>query len=73
LISELTLYQRLSVMAFKNLWKWAEVLKQEDLLVEIVVRGDLLLVDYVEAYWLMGDLGARLLYYHRQLEEVQAK
>ena len=37
------------------------------------MRGDLKLADYVSAYWVIGDLGARLLRYYRQLEEVQSK
>jgi hypothetical protein len=44
----------------------------EDLFVEILVRGDLDLDDWVSAYWVIGDFGVRLLRYYKQMEEVQA-
>lgn len=72
LIAEVQLYQRLSAAAFQSIWERAERLQEEDLLAEIIVRGDLVLEDYVAAFWLIGDLGVLLLRYHRRLEEVQA-
>ena len=71
LVADLVLQQYVCIGEFQRLWQFAADLNWEDLLVEIIVRGDLILEDYVAAYWVIGDLGVRLLRYYREMEEVQ--
>ena len=71
LVADLVLQQYVCIGEFQRLWQFVADLKREDLLVEIIVRGDLILEDYVAPYWLIGDLGVQLLRYYREMEEVQ--
>jgi hypothetical protein len=43
----------------------------ENLFAEILVRGELSVEDPLKTYWLLGDLAARVLLYHAELEAHQ--
>ena len=60
--------QRLNVSEFDNLWE--EVLEDgyENLLTEILVRGELKVTDLMKAFLAIADLGTRVFLYYSQLE-----
>ena len=72
MISNLGMKQSFSAQEFQRVWQLAVEYSLEDLFVEVLVRGDLDLDDWVSAYWVIGDLGVRLMRYYKQMEEVQA-
>lgn len=60
--------QRLSVSEFDNLWEEVLVDGYENLLTEILVRGELKVTDMMKAFLAIADLGTRVFLYYSQLE-----
>lgn len=72
LIAGVTYRDELNHNQFQQLWKLAVYHQMEDLVAEILARGDLHLLEPAQAYMLVGDIGVRVLLYHRELEMSQA-
>jgi hypothetical protein len=58
---------------FERIWTKAVNYGKENLLAEILVRGELNVEDPVKAYWMAGDLGARILLYKAEQEFNQSE
>ena len=53
------------------IWKKAYTYRLENLSTEILVRGEVMVEDPLKAYWLLGDLAARVLLYQAEMEATQ--
>lgn len=60
--------QRLSVPEFDSLWEEVLVDGYENLLTEILVRGELKITDLMKAFAAIADIGTRVFLYYSQLE-----
>ena len=72
LFANLTYGQTLIHWKFKTVWQLAKHYNMEPLLLEIIVRGEILLYNYVAAYWIVGDVREYNLIYYWDLEQLQA-
>ena len=57
---------------FRQLWEVCTYWGRDNLLVEIIMRGDLGVVDPVQLFLACGDFGARVFEYYRSLEGLMA-
>jgi hypothetical protein len=55
----------------ERIWKKAYTYRLENLSAEILVRGELTVEDPLKAYWLLGDLAAKVLLYQAEMEATQ--
>lgn len=68
----LSLKESVSELKFQFLWKKARLLCSEDLFTEMLVRGDIVLENPAQAYYVVGDYGARILKFYTTLEDALA-
>jgi hypothetical protein len=68
LVLNLNWRETLSNSQFRTVWSRACYYNLENLLLEVVLRGDLELDDYGAAYGQIGDFGLRRLLYYSKLE-----
>lgn len=66
----LTLKESITKSCFKTIWNRSVQLKSENLFTEIVVRGDVFVLDNATAFNLIGDYGARSLLFYSELEAI---
>jgi hypothetical protein len=64
----LHLGQKLGAEPFQSLWDEVSEEGYENLLVETIVRGELLVVDPLKTLTIVGDIGARVFLYYGNLE-----
>ena len=63
----------LTAPEFEIVAKHAKAKGLENLFVEILIRGNLTVEDYAQAYWKFGDLGVRSFLYRWEAEKNQAQ
>ena len=68
LMLNLNRHETLSTFQFGSVWPRACYFNLENLLVEVIVRGDLELEDYGAAYSQIGNFGLRRILYYNKLE-----
>ena len=61
----------LSHRQMEHIWKKAYTYWLENLFAKILVRGELTMQDPLKAYWLLGNLAAKVLFFQVEMEAIQ--